>query len=74
MPYIPPRQVPFAKLGRLLRGYGLNSPQLAEALGVAKQTALTRLKYPGLLTLEELAMISEKAHIPMQEIRDSIVK
>ncbi len=72
MPFVKPPDIPFAKLGRLLRGYGLNERELSEVLGCCWRTAQSRLKNPGEFTLAELAKISRQAHIPMGEIRDAI--
>lgn len=72
MPYTKPREEPFAKLRRLLRGYELNERRLSEILGCCWKTAQSRLNNPGEFTLDELARISRKAHIQMDEIRDAI--
>lgn len=73
MPYIKPREAPFAKLRRLLRGYELNERGLSEILGCCWKTAQSRLNNPGEFTLDELARISRKAHIPFDEIRETIM-
>lgn len=72
MPYIRPKDTPFVKLKRLLVGYGLNATELAGVLNCSYNTAARRLEHPETFTLTELAQISAKAHIPMDEIRDMI--
>lgn len=72
MPYIKPRDPPFAALGRLLKGYDLNAPKLAGILDCSTPTARRRLKEPELLTLGDLVRISQRGHIPMEEIREAI--
>lgn len=59
---------------RLLLGYGLNGPALAEVLGCTPNTARRRLESPGTLTLAELELVSRKAHVPMDEIRAAFMK
>ena len=74
MPYIKPKKKPFAKMGRLLRGYGLNGTSLAGILGVSAPTAKKLLDNPEKLTLEALDKISRLAHIPMEELREAIIR
>lgn len=73
MPYIP-KPAPFAKMARLLKGYGLNGTKLAKILDRSQPTGSARMHNPGTLTLEELVMISARAHIPMDEIREAIIR
>lgn len=73
MPYVKPlAPQPFAKMTRLLRGYGMTGPKLAAILGVSRPTAKARIDAPGKLTLEELDRISRQGHIPLDELRDCI--
>lgn len=74
MPYIKPKDPPFVRMQRLLRGYGFDGPTLAAVLDCSKPTALRRIREPETLTLAELAMISSRGHVPMDEIRDAIIK
>lgn len=74
MPYIKPTDPPFARVGRLLKGYGLSSGKLATVLGCSAPTALKKLKQPETLTLADLALINSRGHIPIDEIRDAIIK
>lgn len=72
MPYTKPLlPQPWEKMHRLLVGYGLTGPKLAEILGVSRPTAKARIDAPGKLTLEELDRISRMGHIPMEEIREA---
>ena len=73
MPFVK-REVPFAKMQRLLRGYGFNGPKLAEILGCSLGTARDRLNNPGHLTLLELEKINRLGHVPMEEIKNALVK
>lgn len=72
MPYIK-REQPYAKMQRLLRGYGLNAPALARVLGCGETKARGLLNgNTANLTLADLDRINRFAHIPMEEIRESI--
>lgn len=72
MPYVKPlAPQPWAKMHRLLTGYGLTGPKLAEILGVSRPTARSRLDEPGRLTLEDLDRISRHGHIPWNELLDA---
>lgn len=73
MPYIK-ENLPFDKMHRLLKGYELDGPKLAAILGVSAPTAKLRLDEPGKLTLADLDKISRRGHIPMEELRECIVK
>ena len=72
MPYIKKREVPFAKMQRLLLGYGLDGPKLGAVLGCTPTTARSRLNNPETLTLAELERISKHGHIPKSEIIEAI--
>ena len=72
MPYIKPKQPPFAKLTRLLRGYGFDGPSLGKVLGCSHPTAKKKIDNPELLTLAELKKINQAGHIPAEEIREAI--
>ena len=74
MPYIKSKDPPFARMQRLLKGYGFDGPTLAAVLGCSKPTALSRIRNPETLTLAELAAINSRGHVPMEEIRDAIIK
>lgn len=71
MPRVKTPEIPFAKVKRLLLGYGLNGPKLAKVLKCSEPTARTRLDDPSKLTLGELAKISRHG-VPIDEIRESI--
>lgn len=62
----------FAKVQRLLLGYGLTPTALSRVLGVSFNTAKKRLSDPKTLTLGELAVIARRAHIPVDEIRGAM--
>lgn len=74
MPYVKQKEPSFAKLGRLLKGYGLNGAKMAKILDRSQPTGKDRIDHPGNLTLDELSLISSRAHIPMDELRDAIIR
>ena len=74
MPYIK-RVEPYAKMQRLLRGYGLNAPALAKVLGCSEPTARGLLNSrTAKLTLQDLDRINRFGHVPMEEIREAIIR
>lgn len=68
------REIPYAKMHRLLKGYGLDGPRLGEILECSAPTARNKLKNPEKLTLGELWKICQRGHITMDEIREAIVR
>ena len=72
MPYLKKSDVPFARVRRLLLGYGVNATALAEILDCSYNTAASRLRNPQDLTLRELGAISRRGHISIEEIREVI--
>ena len=66
------REMPFASMQRLLRGYGVTAVRLSEILDVSYNTAAARCRDPGRLTLHELQRISTGAGIPIEELRSAI--
>lgn len=73
MPYAKPLTPPrYARMTRLLRGYGLTAPKLAEVLNVTTPTARIRLENPSRLTLGDLDRINRLGHVPIDEIRGAI--
>lgn len=65
---------PFEKTRRLLLGYELTAPRLADVLGCSVPTARQRLEDPGSLTVAELARINRAGHIPIEEIREALLQ
>lgn len=74
MPYVPNETVPFERVKRLIKGYGITGSGLAAILGVTKPTGKRKLDNPERLTLADIHAISSKAHIPMNEIWEAIVR
>ena len=74
MPYLSPKKRPFNKMRELLRAKDLNAFRLEKLLGCSQTKATRIMEKPGSINLEELFEISEKAHIPIEEIRGAIVK
>lgn len=71
MPYIRPREKPYAQVVRLLKGYDLHPAELSRVMGCSANTARRRLEHPEEFTLGELGRISRNAHIPIDEIREA---
>ncbi len=60
-------------LRRVLNAYELNNgPALASVLGCSRGTALSRIKAPETLTVEELRRISLRGHVPVDELRAAL--
>ena len=73
MPYIKKGPVRYEALQRLLCWYGLDKgPPLARVLQCSEPTARTRIRDPGLLTLDELDRLNRFGHIPIDELRGAI--
>lgn len=62
----------YVRMTRLLKGYGLTAPKLAEVLDVSPPTARQRLDDPSRLTLGDLDRINRFGHVPLDEIREAI--
>ena len=69
MPYVP-RIEKHEKSKRLLLGYEVTAAKLSKYLGCSEPTARSRIKNPGTLTGNEWLLISKRAHIPVEEIRN----
>ena len=63
-------EVPFVKVQRLIKGYGISAAELGRILDVSEPTARNRMKKPEDLTLGELWKICQRGHIEMAEIRE----
>lgn len=74
MPRLKQREIPFQKMNRLLKSYGMNGNQLGMVLGMSAHAAKRRLDNPWLLTIEDLDKINRFVPIPWEEIREAIVK
>lgn len=70
------RQPPHAQLGQLIAGTAymrrMSTADLAAAIGRSENTARTRLKNPGDLTVSELTRLGRKLGIPIDELRAAI--
>lgn len=71
MPRTKPIEPP-DKLRRVLVGYGITAAVLADLLGCSRPTALKRINDTKLLTVGDLWVISRRAHIPIDELREAI--
>lgn len=74
MPYLRQRSAPGEKMARLLRGYGMTGTKLAAVLGCSERTARSRINSPYDLTFGELIRISERGHVPIEEIREAVTR
>lgn len=70
------RQPPHAQLGQLIAGAAfmrrMSTADLAAAIGRSENTARTRLKNPGDLTVSELTRLGRTLGIPIDELRAAI--
>ena len=70
------RQPPHAQLGQLIAGAAfmrrMSIADLAAAIGRSENTARTRLKNPGDLTVSELTRLGLTLGIPIEELRAAI--
>jgi len=70
------RQPPHAKLAVLLNGtvavQELTTNDVAQMMGVSPPTALSRLRHPGNLTVDELTRLGKRAGIPIEDLRGAI--
>ena len=70
------REVPHARIGRLIAGYAseqrANTAKLASYIGRSENTALARIRNPGDLTVSELTQLGKHLGIPIAELRDAI--
>ena len=72
MPYIPKREQ-HEKSRRLLLGYEVSAAKLARYIGCSEPTARDRIRHPEKLTGSQWLMISKRAHIPIEEIRNAFL-
>ena len=73
MPRLKERTTPFAKVTRLIKGYGFNGSNLEPILGYSAKTNRKKIEDPRELTLGDLEKICKNGHIPIDEIREAIV-
>ena len=73
MPRLKERPTPFAKVSRLIKGYGFNGSNLEPILGYSAKTNRKKIEAPRELTLGDLEKICKNGHIPIDEIREAIV-
>ena len=70
------REVPHAQLARLIIGFlGLRhnpAADVAAILNCSENTARSRLKNPGEMTVSELTSLGRGLHIPIEDLRASI--
>lgn len=71
MPYIKPKKVPFDNFAKYIKGR-CSSPELAAVIGCSAPTARKKINNPELFTLGDLKKISERKHIPIEELRGEI--
>lgn len=70
------REIPHAQLGRLLAGAAViqkkSSEDVARMIGRCENTARSRMRHPGDLTVNELVRLAKGLEIPIAELRDAI--
>lgn len=70
------RLPPHAKLGQLLAGTvalrGETAADVAAILDCCENTARSRIRNPGDLTVDELTRLGRKMGIPIADLRDAI--
>ena len=74
MPRLKEREIPFGRMQRLLKSYGLNGVKLGRVLGVSPNTAKIRIDCPAKLTLGDLDAINRKVGISYEEIRAAMTR
>lgn len=75
MSYVKPLTVPpFSRMTRLLKGYDMNGATLGKVLGCSPPTARAKINNPERLTLGDLDKLRRVGHIPLEEIREAIVR
>lgn len=72
MPYKKKDRVPFQSFTELIRGKGFNSIKLAEVLDCSPNTAMSKLRKPSRFTLRDIARLSKRGHIHIEELREAI--
>lgn len=75
MPYTKPlTTAPFARMTRLLKGYNMNGVTLGKVLGCSAPTARGKIDNPERLTLGDLDKLRRVGHIPLEEIKEALVR
>lgn len=75
MPYTKPLTTsPFARMTRLLKGYDMNGVTLGKVLGCSAPTARGKIENPERLTLGDLDKLRRVGHIPLEEIKEALVR
>lgn len=74
MPRLKVREVPYAKIGKLCKSYDINAPKLAAILDCSRPTAKKKLDNPSCLTIADLDKINRRGGVPLEEIRESIIR
>lgn len=74
MPRLKQQKPEFDAVGRLLRGYGANGLALSKVIGNSPNTARKKLDEPKYFTLGDLAKAARHYGIPIEEVRDAMVK
>lgn len=65
-------QKPFKDVAKVIKGNDGTATEVARALKCCYNTASDRLKHPENFTLGELKKISQRLHIPIEELRAAI--
>lgn len=71
MPYL--KEYQFCQgVTELIRGKNINSVSLAGILGCSPNTAMKLLRHPEKFSLEQIRIISNKIHIPIERLKEEI--
>jgi len=68
------QQVPYVRVQRLIKGYGINGNKLSPILGCSSPHAKKKLDNPELFTLDDLDRISNYWGIPWEDFKDAMVR
>lgn len=75
MPYCKPKEIPYEKMRKLLLGYEMNGVKMAAILGLKSATTGKRkLDEPVRLTLGDIDRLNRFGHIPIDELREAMVR
>ena len=71
MPYLKQDQFCLG-VTELIRSKGQNSVSLAKVLGCSPNTAMKLMRHPELFNLEQMRIISNRLHIPMERMLEEV--
>ena len=66
------RETPHSQLGGAAAVANVNAEAMAAAIGRSENTARSRIRHPGDLTVSELTRLGKALNIPIDELRAAI--